>query len=68
MTLFRKIVCFCFLVSFCCTSMCGQCPQDDIVLETQAQVDSFAIVYHNCTELEVSLQIGKSLSTNRASA
>jgi len=39
--------------------MCGQCPQDDIVLETQAQVDSFAIVYPNCTELEVSLQIGK---------
>jgi len=44
--------------------MCGQCPQDDIALETQAQVDSFAIVYSNCTELEVSLQIGKSLSTN----
>ncbi len=58
MTLFKKIVCFWFLAVFCGSIVRGQCPQEDIVLETQVQVDSFAIVYPNCTEITGSLRIG----------
>jgi len=36
----------------------GQCPQGDIILTTQQEVDDFAVNYPNCTSTNGSLEIG----------
>ncbi len=63
MTLFRKIVCFWVFVVFCKNIMLAQCPQGEVVLETQAEVDNFAVLYPNCTEVD-SLRIGTLIDSN----
>jgi len=52
MTLFKKIVCFCFLIVFCGNISLAQCPPAGVGFSTQADVDSFAVNYPNCTEIE----------------
>lgn len=53
MKLLKKIISFCFLtILFCWTVAWGQCPEGNVIIETQTQVDSFPILYPNCTELE----------------
>ncbi len=42
----------------------GQCPPETIVLETQEDVDNFAINYPNCTNLQASLIINQTPITN----
>jgi len=34
-----------------CGGICGQCPQGNITLTTQQEVNNFAINYPGCTEL-----------------
>lgn len=58
MNLLKKIIFFCFAVLFFENIAQAQCPQGDVVLETQAQVDSFAILYPNCMEIAGNLEIG----------
>jgi len=49
-------LCF-FILIFCNVIVWAQCPQGHITLETQAQVDSFAVLYPDCTEIIGDLRI-----------
>jgi len=62
MTLLKKLIPFYFAVLFCGNVVWAQCPQGNIKLETQAQVDSFPILYPACTEIVDDLTIGKTNS------
>jgi len=42
----------------------AQCPQEDIFLQTQTQVDGFAVLYPNCTEINQDLYIIPAGSTS----
>lgn len=54
-----KILLLPFLTLIFCTNVLwAQCPQDSIILFTQAEVDSFAIIYPDCTGIEGNLMIG----------
>ncbi len=55
-----KSVCLCFFVVIFCGNLLAQCPQDYIIsLTTQDEVDNFAVLYPNCTEIVNSLDIGR---------
>lgn len=54
--MFRKNILF-ILFILVGHSLWAQCPSQDITLRTQAQVDSFQLLYPNCTELPVSLTL-----------
>ena len=43
---------------FCCTNLAAQCPQGDVILTSQAEVDDFAANYPSCTEIIGALRIG----------
>jgi hypothetical protein len=43
---------------FTCWILNAQCPSGDIVLLSQAEVDTFVVTYPNCTEINGDLQIG----------
>ncbi len=58
MNFFKKVILFCFAVLCCVTLVQAQCPQGNITFETQADVDNFAVLYPNCTEITDVLQIG----------
>ncbi len=44
------------------TNLFGQCPTEDVSLASQADVDNFAIMYPDCSELNARLVIGGPLS------
>lgn len=46
----KGLFCILFLVSFV---VFGQCPNNNITLQTQAQIDEFAITYPGCTEFSM---------------
>ncbi len=46
------------------STIIGQCPSGNIVLETQEDVDNFSINYPNCTDLQTNLIIQQSAITN----
>lgn len=50
------LVVFTFLLSIT-NGIFAQCPANDLVLKTQADVDAFLINYPNCTELDVNILI-----------
>jgi len=61
MNLLKKLIPFYFIVLFCGNLVWAQCPQDNITfLKTQDDVDNFAVLYPDCTELENRLNIGSS--------
>jgi len=52
-------LCF-FALIFCNDSIRAQCPQGDVILTTQAEVDDFAATYPSCTYINGRLSIGDS--------
>jgi len=55
------IAAFCMLIS---VKMWAQCPFGDITFITQEDIDEFAVMYPNCTEIEGSLEIGDANYSN----
>ncbi len=51
-------------ILFPCTILFAQCPSGDVKLETQAEVDKFAIDFPNCDKISGKLEIAGSLHTN----
>ncbi len=50
-------LCF-FSLTFCVNVVWSQCPPDDVVLLTQAEIDNFFIQYPNCNDIPGNLLIG----------
>jgi Receptor L domain. len=47
-----------YLVFSCCSIVvCGQCPTTNVICTTQSEIDSFPLLYPNCTNLTVDLTI-----------
>jgi len=59
MRLFKNLFFCCFPVFFCVSTVWAQCPQGVVYLDTQADVDNFAVLYPNCTEISSNFNIGK---------
>ena len=55
------IAVFCMLIS---VETWGQCPSGDVTLISQEDIDEFAAMYPNCTEIEGDLLIGDSSQNN----
>jgi len=59
---FKNLFFCCFTLLFCGNLTLAQCPQSEnehsILLDTQAAIDSFAILYPDCTEILKGLDIG----------
>jgi len=56
MTFFKSLL-FGFILVFCSNILWAQCPQENVFLYSQAQVDSFAVLYPDCTEITDGLWI-----------